>query len=122
MNLPNDAADYLYVLAILAPVLSAWVTSKWSKRVTAEVRGSRDEVREVRDQVVNDHSTNMRNDLDKIHEVQEEIKALAFDIQSRQGSLEGHYHEIDRKVEAYRRATESAFDKLAGSIARSGNP
>lgn len=119
MNLPDGSSDYLYILAILAPVLSVLVTARWSKRVSDEVRGGRSEVREVREQVVNDHTTNMRNDLDRIHEVQEEIKALAFDIQSRQGGLEGHYHEIDHKVEAYRRATEAAFDKLAGVFGRS---
>ncbi|WP_431941687.1 DUF2746 domain-containing protein [Nocardia grenadensis] len=66
MNLPSDAPQYLWVLAIIAPIVGTWITT----RMHREQKGT---LAEVKEQVANTHSTNLREDIDKIAESVEQI-------------------------------------------------
>jgi len=86
--LPDNAPDYLWVLAILVSGFGTWYTTKVQKQQGGVVQ-------EVHEQVTNTHSTNLRDDLDRIHkdillirgEVTE-LHAAVSDLRGRQYDLE----------------------------------
>lgn len=74
MNLPENAPEYLWALAIVAPALSAYMTARLSRSV-----------QQVRHQVENTHDTNLRDDLDLMHRdirgISEDVREIRKDIQ-----------------------------------------
>ncbi|WP_082032490.1 DUF2746 domain-containing protein [Nocardia vulneris] len=75
--LPDGAADYVIALWVLAPVLTGAVAAFATRGVRANQRQHSEDLAEVREQVSNTHSTNLRDDMDSI---MSELRGLRQDV------------------------------------------
>lgn len=98
-TLPESAPVWLWALFVLAPVAVALITY-WGGRK------NRADIKEVKEHVANTHSTNLREDIDKIIDGMADIKAVQFDQGRTLERVSERVHGVDRKVEVYRDVVE----------------
>ena len=96
MTLPDGASDYLIVLAILSPVFVAWITTRGQKK-------SRGDIEQVREHVVNSHSTNLRDDLDAIHRDIRGIRTDVGDLRDETREIRTYMTDFETVVRAFMR-------------------
>lgn len=98
MNLPADAPVYIVLVALLVPVITTWITARGQKRQSGAIE-------EVREQVANTHTTNLREDLDLIHAdvrgIRTDVRDLrdeVRDVRHRQSEFESGVRDHARRV------------------------
>lgn len=101
-SLPAGTPDLLVALAILTPIVTAFV-NQWGRRK------DRADIKEVKEHVSNTHKTNLRDDVDRVIHSQQEIKAVVFDMDRKVDCMSNRINVVDHKVEAYRKATEQVI-------------
>ncbi|MGW0245044.1 DUF2746 domain-containing protein [Nocardia goodfellowii] len=75
--LPDGAADYVVALWVLAPVLTGAVAAFATRGVRAGQKQNSEDLAEVKEQVSNTHSTNLRDDVD---DIMSELRGLRSDV------------------------------------------
>ena len=88
MNLPADAPQYLWVLVIIAPIVGTWITTRGQRRQDGVIA-------EVREQVANTHTTNLREDLDAIHADVRGIRTDVQDLRAEVRDVRGRTYDVE---------------------------
>lgn len=89
-------AVVLLIAVIVPPVVSHYATR-------AKLSTTAQDVKEVKEQVKNSHSSNLRNDLDKLtgsaHRTERFVADLAESVKALERSLERRYRLTDKRIE-----------------------
>lgn len=89
-------AVVLLIAVIVPPVVSHYATR-------AKLSTTAQDVKEVKEQVKNSHSSNLRNDLDKLtgsaHRTEGFVADLAESVKALERSLERRYRLTDKRIE-----------------------
>ncbi|MGW6624196.1 DUF2746 domain-containing protein [Nocardia sp. NPDC055002] len=96
VNLPANAPEYLWIIAILAPIVGSWVTIRINRKQNTTLD-------RVDSQVSNTHSTNLRDDIDEMHK---DVKEVVKDVRSLRGEvrdIRDDQHNFEVEVRAFAR-------------------
>ena len=128
-----DAPWWVNALLILAALLivsalPAWLTYRATRDKLASVA---QDTADVKEQVKNTHSTNLRNDLDAlrsdvqtqaeaIHRVERHVEDVAESVRAIEHSLDRRYRiqakDLEHAVEDSQRAVQTLTDEIPGQI------
>src|SRR5690606_26804723 len=95
MTLPADAPEYLSVLFMLFTLAGTWLQNR-PQRQALERQGAA--IEQVRDQVQNTHTTNLREDLDEIHKDVRGIRRDVGDLRSEVRSIRSDQRDLEERV------------------------
>lgn len=77
MNLPANLPEWIYLVGLIVPTLTAWVTVRFARKDSPTIR-------RIDEQVSNTHSTNLRDDitgiLEKLDDVVVEQRAIRAEM------------------------------------------
>lgn len=100
-SIPTGLHPLLYVLLVIVGMVAVPMGGVWVAKINSRQKGHGKVLEEVRDQVSNDHSSNMRDDIDR-------IDGKVDSVDTKVDRLDGKFDLLTSGIEEFMRETRAA--------------